>query len=86
MISVGTATVAQASIDSKKNAEATEGGDGRTLETVNAEATSEPLLEIASDNHDPISLVQVTSYKHVETQVTSDHAVRVKVLCLCLYF
>ncbi|KAL3510872.1 hypothetical protein ACH5RR_030273 [Cinchona calisaya] len=74
---VGTAAAEQASIDSKKMAEAAEGGgDGGTLERVNAEFNSRPILENASGNHDPIPLVQVTSYKRDETQVTSDHAVR----------
>lgn len=77
-ISVGTAS--QASFDSKKRTEATEDGDGGTLETAqNAEVTSGRTLEVASDNHDLEPLVQVTSYKHVETQqISSDRVVRVK--------
>lgn len=73
---VGTATASQASVDSKKRVEAAEGGDVGTFEAVNAEVTSGPVYEIASDKHNPISSVQVTSYKRDETRVTSDQALR----------
>lgn len=73
---VGAATASQASVDSKRRVEAAEGGDVGTSETVNAEVASGRAFEIASDNHNPIPLVQVTSYKHDETRVTSDQAVQ----------
>ncbi|CAI9096312.1 OLC1v1032417C1 [Oldenlandia corymbosa var. corymbosa] len=76
---VSTAVAPQASVDSKKRTEATEDVDGASLEPAqNAEVTSRPVLEIASGNHDFRPLVQVTSYKRVETQQISSHRVRVK--------
>nr|XP_027095805.1 protein CROWDED NUCLEI 2 [Coffea arabica] len=71
---VGTATASQASVDSRKRVEAAEGGGDGTFEAVNAEVTSGPVVEIASDKHNPIPLVQVTSYKRDKTRATSDQA------------
>ncbi|CDP00558.1 unnamed protein product [Coffea canephora] len=71
---VGTATASQASVDSRKRVEAAEGGGDGTFDAVNAEVTSGPVVEIASDRHNPIPLVQVTSYKRDETRATSDQA------------
>ncbi|KAL3501637.1 hypothetical protein ACH5RR_036086 [Cinchona calisaya] len=77
----GTVAAAQASIDSRKRTEATEGRDDGTLETAtDAEVMSGQVLGIASDNQDAIPLVQLTPYNRVETQENlSNHVVRFRI-------
>ncbi|CAA3002439.1 Hypothetical predicted protein [Olea europaea subsp. europaea] len=57
-----------ASVDSERRAEKEIGGDGPTLSRDN-ELNSMQTVEIASESDNPTPIVEITSYRNVETQV-----------------
>ncbi|KAL2559355.1 Protein CROWDED NUCLEI 1 [Forsythia ovata] len=58
-----------ASVDSERRTEKEIGGDGATFSRDN-EIKSMPTLEIASEDENPTPLVQITSYRNVEIEVS----------------
>lgn len=66
LLSVGTDI--SASVESERRAEKEIGGDGPTLSRDN-ELNSMQTVEIASESDNPTPIVEITSYRNVETQV-----------------